>query len=88
MKTFKKICNLNISQRFRGFLPVVVDIETTGVDPNKNALLEMSIVLIVAFGIWWCLRKASRIWYSWKASRAIAGLPAGVRSETTNVDGD
>ncbi len=32
--------------RFRGFLPVVVDVETTGVDPCKNALLEISVVLI------------------------------------------
>lgn len=32
--------------RFRGFLPVVVDVETGGVEPHKHALLEMSIVLI------------------------------------------
>lgn len=32
--------------RFRGFLPVVVDVETTGIDPCKNALLEISTVLI------------------------------------------
>ncbi|KTC85085.1 ribonuclease T [Legionella brunensis] len=35
-----------LKDRFRGFLPVVVDIETAGVNPLKNALLEMSIVLI------------------------------------------
>jgi ribonuclease T len=33
-------------ERFRGFLPVIVDVETAGVDPSKNALLEMCIVLI------------------------------------------
>ena len=27
-------------------MPVVVDVETAGVDPQKNALLEMCIVLI------------------------------------------
>ena len=32
--------------RFRGFLPVVVDVETSGVDFTKNALLEVSIVLL------------------------------------------
>jgi len=32
--------------RFRGFLPVIVDVETAGIDPQKNALLEMCIVLI------------------------------------------
>lgn len=38
--------NSNINERFRGFLPVVVDVETAGVDPQKNALLEMCIVLL------------------------------------------
>lgn len=36
----------NIKQRFRGFLPVIVDVETAGVDPQKNALLEICIVLL------------------------------------------
>lgn len=35
-----------LKERFRGFLPVVVDLETAGVDPQKNALLEMCVVLI------------------------------------------
>src|SRR3990167_4278377 len=35
-----------IKNRFRGFLPVVVDVETAGLDPKKNALLEISAVLI------------------------------------------
>lgn len=33
-------------ERFRGFLPVIVDVETAGIDPHKNALLEACIVLI------------------------------------------
>ena len=33
-----------ISQRFRGFLPVVVDVETGGFDCKTNALLEISAV--------------------------------------------
>ncbi|KTD72370.1 ribonuclease T [Legionella tucsonensis] len=37
---------MNLKERFRGFLPVVVDVETAGIDPYKNALLEMCIVLI------------------------------------------
>ncbi len=36
----------HLKERFRGFLPVIVDVETTGVDPQKNALLEMCIVLL------------------------------------------
>lgn len=35
-----------MAQRFRGFLPVVVDIETAGFDPKTNALLEMAVVLL------------------------------------------
>lgn len=35
-----------LKDRFRGFMPVVVDVETAGIDPQKNALLEMCIVLI------------------------------------------
>ncbi len=37
-----------IAHRFRGFLPVIVDVETSGFDPNKNALLEVAAVPIVA----------------------------------------
>lgn len=36
----------NIKQRFRGFLPVVVDVETAGIDPERHALLEICAVLI------------------------------------------
>lgn len=38
--------SVNIKERFRGFLPVVVDVETAGVEPQKNALLEMCIVFV------------------------------------------
>lgn len=36
----------SIKQRFRGFLPVVVDLETAGILPHKNALLEVCVVLL------------------------------------------
>ena len=36
----------NMARRFRGFLPVVVDIETAGFDPQTNALLEIAVVLL------------------------------------------
>lgn len=35
-----------ISQRFRGFLPVVVDVETAGFDPQRHALLEVAAIII------------------------------------------
>lgn len=36
----------SLSQRFRGFLPVVVDLETAGFDPARNALLEIAAVIV------------------------------------------
>ena len=35
-----------LKDRFRKFLPVVVDLETGGFDPKKNAILEIAIQLI------------------------------------------
>lgn len=37
---------LLISKRFRGYLPVVVDIETGGFNANTDALLEMAFVFL------------------------------------------
>ena len=34
-----------ISKRFRGYLPVVVDIETSGFSPVENAVLEIAAVI-------------------------------------------
>jgi ribonuclease T len=35
-----------IDKRFRGFLPVIIDIETAGFNPKKNALLEIAAVIV------------------------------------------
>jgi ribonuclease T len=35
-----------IARRYRGFLPVVVDVETAGFDPQRHALLEIAAVVI------------------------------------------
>ena len=35
-----------MANRFRGYLPVVIDVETAGFNPKKNALLEVAAVLI------------------------------------------
>lgn len=37
---------LPMARRFRGFLPVVVDVECGGFNPNTDALLEIAAVLI------------------------------------------
>lgn len=46
MKPPKISPGMPMKHRFRGFLPVVVDLETAGVDPNRHALLEAAVVLI------------------------------------------
>jgi ribonuclease T len=35
-----------LERRFRGYLPVVIDIETSGFNPKKNALLEIAAVIV------------------------------------------
>ena len=35
-----------MSRRFRGYLPVVVDVDTGGFDWNRHALLEIAVVPI------------------------------------------
>ncbi len=37
---------MTINKRFRGFLPVVVDLETGGFDAQKHALLELAAVIL------------------------------------------
>jgi ribonuclease T len=37
---------VSYAQRFRGFLPVVVDVETGGFDSDRDALLEIAAVII------------------------------------------
>lgn len=37
---------LPMARRFRGFLPVVVDVETAGFNPKRDALLEIAAVLV------------------------------------------
>lgn len=37
---------LYLGQRFRGFLPVVIDVETGGFDARRNALLEIAAVTL------------------------------------------
>jgi ribonuclease T len=34
-----------IARRFRGYLPVIIDIETAGFNPRKNAILEIAAVI-------------------------------------------
>jgi ribonuclease T len=42
----KSILAKRLKDRFRGFLPVIVDVETAGIEPKSNALLEICIVLL------------------------------------------
>ena len=42
------ICENPLVNRFRGYLPVVIDIETAGFDPQKNPLLEIAAIIVEA----------------------------------------
>nr|VFJ53122.1 MAG: RNAse T [Candidatus Kentron sp. FW] len=47
-----------IANRFRGYLPVVVDVETGGLNPRTDALLEMAAVILAIDGAGdWYLEK-------------------------------
>lgn len=46
MKVLEWLTNPTLKNRFRGFLPVVVDVETSGVDYKTNAILEMCVTFV------------------------------------------
>jgi ribonuclease T len=48
------LANAPVAERFRGYLPVVIDVETGGFNANTDALLEISAVMlsINAHGSW------------------------------------
>ncbi len=37
---------MEFKDRFRGYLPIVVDLETAGVNPQKHAVLEIAVVTL------------------------------------------
>lgn len=41
-------CSNPLGNRFRGYLPVIVDIETAGFNPKKNPLLEIAAIIVEA----------------------------------------
>ncbi|WP_245391583.1 ribonuclease T [Thioflexithrix psekupsensis] len=48
------VVNLPVNQRFRGYLPVVVDVETGGFDAKRDALLEIAAIILELDGQgWW-----------------------------------
>ena len=54
--------NSPVAGRFRGYYPVVVDVETAGFDPARDALLEVAIVLLQVDtdGVWRPLETISK----------------------------
>lgn len=45
-----------LAKRFRGYLPVVIDVETAGFNSQRDALLEIAAVIleINSEGLWYC----------------------------------
>ena len=54
--------NSVVATRFRSYYPVVVDVETAGFDPRKDALLEVAVVFLQADpeGVWSPLETISK----------------------------
>ncbi len=54
--------NSLVARRFRGFYPVVVDVETAGFNPLTDALLEVAVVFLQAApdGLWSPLETISK----------------------------
>lgn len=50
-----------MSQRFRGFLPVVVDVETGGFNPETDALLEIAAVILTMDEDGWLRRSETHL---------------------------
>ncbi len=44
--TTETLANHLIQQRFRGYYPAVIDVETGGLDANRDALLELAVVTL------------------------------------------
>ena len=42
----QQVVQLPVAKRFRGFLPVVIDVETGGFDAQRDALLEIAAVVL------------------------------------------
>ncbi len=76
---------LRMAQRFRGFLPVAVDVETGGFDCNRNALLEIAVQPIVMDGEGW-------LWPGEMTSTHVIPFPGSVIDpkslEITGIDVD
>ena len=44
--TVTNLIKMHISKRFRNLLPIVIDIETGGLDPKKDAVLEIGAIIL------------------------------------------
>lgn len=40
------LADIPLNKRFRGYLPVIIDLETAGFNPKKHALLEIAAVIV------------------------------------------
>ena len=75
---------MQFNERFRTFLPVVVDVETGGVDPTQHALLELAIVLLK----WENDRLAPDTLHTWNVEPHPATTVTEKSIELTHIDPD
>lgn len=72
-----------VKERFRGFLPVVVDVETAGFEAGKHALLEVAAVLVLpdAEGRW---QPGERLHFHLKPEPGLELDPAALKFNGIN----
>ncbi len=59
-----------IASRFRGYLPIIVDVETGGINPKTDALLEIAAVILE-------MDEHGRVYRASTVSRHVEPFPGG-----------
>lgn len=79
--------NYQMKDRFRGYFPVIVDVETGGFDPQKNALLEIAMVTTTLDGQGQ-LTPDKEIFFAVKSAENLDVSPEALKFTGIDLDSD
>ena len=71
-----------LKERFREFMPVVLDLETGGVNPIRNAILQIAVVLLD----WQSARLVPGESYSWEVTPFEGSLISETSIQMNHID--